>query len=135
MERQAGLASLASNKHINAAYEGVGTASGKLRAVITELIERGSPTGPSRSLLLAVSLLGGIGVGVALNTRLLESVVAQIPEVEAELSRLNRDYEVLKSKYQDLVNRREQASISRERDIRSNNIKFRVLNPPHRKLS
>jgi polysaccharide chain length determinant protein (PEP-CTERM system associated) len=60
----------------------------------------------------------------------LESAVVQIPEVEAELTRLNRDYEVLRSKYQDLVNRREQANISRERDIRSRDIKFRILEPP-----
>jgi len=60
----------------------------------------------------------------------LEITMARIPEVEAELTRLNRDYEVLRSKYQDLVDRREQASISRERDIRSNDIKFRILEPP-----
>ena len=60
----------------------------------------------------------------------LESAVAQIPKVEAELTRLNRDYEVLRLKYQDLVNRREQASISRERATRTDDIQFRVLDPP-----
>ena len=60
----------------------------------------------------------------------LESAVAQIPEVEAELTRLNRDYEEHKSKYKELVDRREQASISRERNIRTDQIKFRILDPP-----
>jgi hypothetical protein len=40
VERQSGLANLRSNEHINAAYEGVGAASSKLKAVIAELIER-----------------------------------------------------------------------------------------------
>ena len=52
------------------------------------------------------------------------------PTVEAELTRLNRDYDGLRSKYRDLVNRREQASISRERDIRTDNVKFLILEPP-----
>jgi hypothetical protein len=40
VERQSGLENLRSNEHINAAYEGVGAASSKLKAVIAELIER-----------------------------------------------------------------------------------------------
>ncbi len=60
----------------------------------------------------------------------LDRTVAQIPEVEAELTRLNRDYEVLKLKNFELLGRREQARISGERDIRVDDIKFRVLEPP-----
>ena len=40
IERQSGLANLASNKHINAAYEQVGAASGRLKSVIAEVIGR-----------------------------------------------------------------------------------------------
>lgn len=60
----------------------------------------------------------------------LDRAVAQIPGVEAELTRLNRDYEVLKAKNTELLGRREQARISRERDTRANDIKFRILEPP-----
>ena len=60
----------------------------------------------------------------------LELALARIPEVQAELTRLNRDYEVLRSNYGELVGRREQAKLSRERDIRADDIKFRILDPP-----
>lgn len=40
VERQSGLSNLGSNEHVNAAYKGVGEASGKLRSVIAKLIER-----------------------------------------------------------------------------------------------
>jgi polysaccharide chain length determinant protein (PEP-CTERM system associated) len=60
----------------------------------------------------------------------LEHLVAQIPEVEAERTRLNRDYEVLRSKNNQLLSRREQAWISLERELRTDNVKFRILEPP-----
>ena len=60
----------------------------------------------------------------------LEHAISQIPQVDAELTKLNRDYDVLKSKFTDLVNRREQASISRESYSRDDDIKFRILEPP-----
>lgn len=60
----------------------------------------------------------------------LQSRSAQLPEVEAELTRLNRDYEVIKLKYEELISRREQARISRERETRSDEVEFRVVDPP-----
>lgn len=53
-----------------------------------------------------------------------------IPEVEAQLSRLNRDYEVTKNRYIDLVERRESAQLSGEVGQSSSEITFRVIEPP-----
>jgi polysaccharide chain length determinant protein (PEP-CTERM system associated) len=60
----------------------------------------------------------------------LESLLAQVPTAEAELSKLNRDYEVLRGKHAELVSRREQARISRDRESRAEQIDFRIVDPP-----
>jgi polysaccharide chain length determinant protein (PEP-CTERM system associated) len=56
--------------------------------------------------------------------------VQAIPEVEAELARLNRDYEVNKRNYDTLVQRLESARISESADQSADNVKFRVIQPP-----
>jgi len=56
--------------------------------------------------------------------------VEAIPEVEAELSRLNRDYEVNKQQYDTLVQRLESAKISEQAEQSADNVKFRVIEPP-----
>ncbi|MGB5102806.1 MAG: GNVR domain-containing protein, partial [Steroidobacteraceae bacterium] len=60
----------------------------------------------------------------------LRSRVDAIPEVEAELSRLNRDYEVNKRQYDTLVQRLESARISEQAEQSAENVKFRVIEPP-----
>jgi polysaccharide chain length determinant protein (PEP-CTERM system associated) len=60
----------------------------------------------------------------------LRSSVEAIPEVEAELSRLNRDYEVNKRNYDTLVQRLESAKISESAEQSADNVKFRVIEPP-----
>jgi len=55
--------------------------------------------------------------------------VDTVPEVEAELARLNRDYDVIRQRYLELVQRREKASISDEAD-RTGTVKFQVIDPP-----
>ncbi len=53
-----------------------------------------------------------------------------IPEVEAELSRLNRDYDVNKKQYDALLTRLESARISEQADQSTEDVKFRVIEPP-----
>lgn len=53
-----------------------------------------------------------------------------VPAIEAELSKLNRDYGVLKAKYEELLSRRESAKISREREASGEKIQFRIIEPP-----
>jgi polysaccharide chain length determinant protein (PEP-CTERM system associated) len=60
----------------------------------------------------------------------LQSRVQAVPEVEAELARLNRDYEVNKRNYDTLVQRLESAKISESADQSADNVKFRVIEPP-----
>ncbi len=52
------------------------------------------------------------------------------PQMEAEAAQLNRDYAIQKRNYEDLVQRREQASISGELDVASGIADFRVIDPP-----
>lgn len=59
----------------------------------------------------------------------LRRLVDSVPEVEAELARLDRDYEVTRQKYLELVQRREVAVISEQAD-RTGTVKFDVIDPP-----
>jgi polysaccharide chain length determinant protein (PEP-CTERM system associated) len=56
--------------------------------------------------------------------------VDTIPEVEAELARLNRDYNITKVQYESLVKRRESARLSEQAEQKSDDIKFRIIDPP-----
>jgi len=60
----------------------------------------------------------------------LQSRVNTIPEVEAQLSRLNRDYEVNRAQYQALLQRLESARLSEEAEGAREQVKFRVIEPP-----
>lgn len=61
----------------------------------------------------------------------LQSTLDYIPEVEAKLTSLNRDYSITKGKYDTLVARGETASISSNVDNASENIKFRIIESPN----
>jgi polysaccharide chain length determinant protein (PEP-CTERM system associated) len=59
----------------------------------------------------------------------LQKLVDNVPEVEAELARLNRDYEVTRTQYQQLVQRLETAKLS-EDAARTGTVTFQVIDPP-----
>ncbi len=61
----------------------------------------------------------------------LRKMVDIIPQVEAELKRLNRDYNINKKNYDTLVSRREQAKISEDVQSGTQQVKFRIIEPPH----
>lgn len=55
---------------------------------------------------------------------------SKVPEVEAQMARLNRDYDILKSKHSEFVSRREQAKISKEQEVGSERVKYEIVDPP-----
>lgn len=72
-------------------------------------------------------------VQLADNTRIMDRLKADIdiiPEVEAQLSRLNRDYDVTRERYLSLVERRESAMLAQDAGQSSSEISFRVIEPP-----
>ncbi len=59
----------------------------------------------------------------------LQSLIDEVPEVEAELARLNRDYSVINEQYQALIQSRERQQLSQQAST-TDQVEFRVLNPP-----
>src|SRR5690606_25699182 len=55
---------------------------------------------------------------------------SKLPEVEAELAQLNRDYDVLRKNYDQLVSRRESASLGVKLDQSAQLADFRIVEPP-----
>lgn len=60
----------------------------------------------------------------------LEKIIDLVPQIEAEEQGLNRDYEITRSKYLELLSRREQAELSRKAEATSDDVQFRVIDPP-----
>lgn len=65
----------------------------------------------------------------------LEHAVDTMPEIEAELKRLDRDYGLNKRQYEELLKRRESARLSEEADEQADDIKLKVIEPPRIPLS
>ena len=52
------------------------------------------------------------------------------PQIEAEAAQLNRDYQITKRGYEDLVARRQSAVMSGDLDVASGMAEFRLIDPP-----
>ena len=63
-------------------------------------------------------------------TEKLQAMAHRIPEVEAELVRLNRDYNVLKTNYNQMLVKRESAKISSDLETNTDRVRFRIIDPP-----
>jgi len=59
----------------------------------------------------------------------LRALVNTVPQVEAEYAKLNRDYEVTREGYRELVNRLQKARLSEKAD-ETGVVKFEVVDPP-----
>ena len=64
----------------------------------------------------------------------LHSRLNSVPETEAELVRLNRDYEVNKAQHTALLQRLESARLSQQADSSTEEGRFRVIEPPTKAL-
>jgi polysaccharide chain length determinant protein (PEP-CTERM system associated) len=87
----------------------------------------------SRMLATAEVQVAALRARVAeFQTRYAQSIEAMktAPQIEAELAQLNRDYAVHKRNYEDLVGKRESASMSSELDVASGVADFRLIDPP-----
>ncbi|HNJ74774.1 MAG TPA: hypothetical protein PL081_06940, partial [Pseudomonadales bacterium] len=60
----------------------------------------------------------------------LQNRVDTVPQIEADLANLNRDYGIAKQKYEEFLGRRESALISQRVEEDANDIQFRVIDPP-----
>jgi len=60
----------------------------------------------------------------------LEAKIDLIPQIEAEEADLNRDYDVIKGKYEQLLSRRASADLTRRADVSSDDLQFRIIEPP-----
>jgi len=60
----------------------------------------------------------------------LQKKASEAPRVEAEFTNLNRDYEVLKSTYEGLLQRRESARVAAAADSTTEPVQFRLIAPP-----
>jgi polysaccharide chain length determinant protein (PEP-CTERM system associated) len=56
--------------------------------------------------------------------------IQMVPEIEAEFIQLNRDYGIHKSNYENLVARRESATMAGEMEAAAANAEFRLIDPP-----
>ncbi len=64
------------------------------------------------------------------NVAALKQAVDVLPGVEAKLAKLNRDYEITRGRYLDLVTRRESARLAQEVGQSGSNINFRIIESP-----
>ena len=60
----------------------------------------------------------------------LQRAVSTVPQVEAELGRLNRDYDVVKQKYEQLLEQLETANIGEDVEASIDDVQFRIIEPP-----
>ncbi len=60
----------------------------------------------------------------------IEQEAREAPGVGAQFANLDRDYEVLKKNYDDLVNRRESARIAEDADKKGDKLEVRTIDPP-----
>jgi len=53
-----------------------------------------------------------------------------VPQVEAELAQLNRDYQIVKRNYEALRARQESAKLANDLETKAQKVQFRVIDPP-----
>lgn len=113
-------------------------------ALAKRLASRPKPTAPARVVnavqqQIKVSLAEAEANVASLRTRVaeyesrfaaLKESARRVPQIEAEFTQLNRDYDINKRNFEALVARRESAEISGEMDAAAGVADFRLIDPP-----
>ena len=53
-----------------------------------------------------------------------------VPQVEAQLAQLNRDYEIVKKGYEEIRQRQESAKLASDLETKAQKVQFRIIDPP-----
>jgi uncharacterized protein involved in exopolysaccharide biosynthesis len=64
------------------------------------------------------------------NVKRLSTLAATAPSIEAQAQDIDRNYDVLKKNYDELVSRREATNLSQAADTKADQIQFRVVDAP-----
>lgn len=59
-----------------------------------------------------------------------QHLAQSVPQVGAELAKMTRDYDVIKTAYDELLNRRESAKIGSDLATQTQSVQFRIIDPP-----
>jgi len=59
-----------------------------------------------------------------------KGMASQIPDIDAKAKDLDRDYEIVKKNHDELIARRESASLSQAADDQADRTQFRIVDPP-----
>lgn len=59
-----------------------------------------------------------------------DEIAHSVPGIEAKAKDLDRDYEVIKHNFEELLQRRESAQLSAAANIKADKIQFRIIDPP-----
>lgn len=98
----------------------------------------GGMAGPALAVAEAEAVVAALEARVAAYARQAEELarlVDTVPEIEAELKRLDRDYAMNKRRFEELLERRESARMSEDVDARADDVKLKVIEPPRMPLS
>jgi len=108
-----------------AAASGGDTSSGSFQDVVLQQLKVGLAEGEAN-----VAALRARVNDYETRYRQLREAAESIPQIDAELSQLNRDYGVIKGQYDNLVQRRESASMTGELEETGELTSFRIIDPP-----
>ncbi|MCB1624718.1 MAG: hypothetical protein KDI32_09030 [Pseudomonadales bacterium] len=105
-----------------------GSGSGAIRSLSSNPVYQNIQLQLNQADVDIASLRGAVNQHTA-EVASLRKIVDTAPEVEQELSRLNRDYGVTKAQYQALVERLEKAKVSEDAE-QTGVVRFEVIDPP-----
>jgi polysaccharide chain length determinant protein (PEP-CTERM system associated) len=124
------IAQLEGQKRQEAEKRAAAVASGNVKAIAaTSPVYQKIRVALAETEAQVASLRSQLGLKEA-RLEQIRATAGKVPQVEAELAQLNRDYDTINKKYQTLVSRRESASLGVKLDESSRLAEFRVVEPP-----